>query len=192
MKMSKGTSLRLIELIDRSDKEQSLLSTKNLYAHLYFGWKVLNDEFDPTEVTELYWKCWERIITDGFEGAKKALKIEEITDAAKLVRVFKQLTAGIATAVRIVEEKADLGILDVLWCPNPWLGPKDVHGARMQYYKVECELSVRVNNLLVKLAGLSDEFEATQETFMCGRKDDDYCRMIWQRKKDNDSVQSCR
>ena len=168
---------------NKTPEEQALHSTRAQYAAVYLTWKCLKNEFGPEIGKELYWECWKQLLVMSYEKAKKKLGIEKPRTARDIGRIHREFFLDVPARYVVVKDTEDEWIGDVQWCPNPKLGPADVHSERMAYYKTEYDLSIRVNEYLIELAGLQDEIEHEQPTTMCACAKDEYCRMIYRKKK---------
>ena len=172
---------------NRTPDEQALISTKAQYAGVYLTWKCLNAEFGPEIAEELYWEVWKQLVEMSYYKAAKALGLEKPKTARDIGRIHQYFFYDVPSRYKVVKDTEDEWIADVLWCPNPELGPADVHARRMAYYKTEYYLSLKVNHHIIVLAGLEDEIEDEQPTGYCtfaleyGPKQ--CCKFIYRKKK---------
>ena len=172
-----------MNVLDKDPDEQALHSTKAQYAGVYLTWKCLNDEFGPEEAEKLYWGCWKQLLFMSYQKAKQKLGIDQPKTARDIGRIHREFFLDVPSRYVVTKDSEDEWIADVYWCPNPKLGPCDVHCRRMAYYKTEYVLSVWVNEYVIELAGLEDEIEHEQPTSICACANDSYCRMIYRKKK---------
>lgn len=168
---------------DKDSDEQALYSTKSQYAGVYLTWKCLNDEFGPEIAQDLYWNCWKQLLYMSYQKAKAKLGIDQPKTARDLGRIHREFFLDVPSRYNVTKDTEDEWIVEVDWCPNPKLGPADVHCKRMAYYKTEYVLSVWVNDYVIELAGLQDEIEHEQPTSVCACANDTCCRMIYRKKE---------
>ena len=152
---------------NRTSDEQALIATKNQYAGVYLTWKCLNAEFGPEIAEELYWECWKQLLVMSYNAALEKLGMEKPKTARDIGRIHQAFFLDVPSRYKVVKDTEDEWIAEVHWCPNPELGPPDVHARKMAYYKTEYSLSLRVNHYVIELAGLEDEIEDEQPTGYC-------------------------
>ena len=172
---------------NKTPDEQALIATKNQYAGVYLTWKCLNAEFGPEEAEELYWECWKQLLVMSYNAAVKKLGMEKPKTARDIGRIHQQFFLDVPSRYKVVKDTEDEWIAEVHWCPNPELGPADVHSRKMAYYKTEYSLSLKVNHYVIELAGLEDEVEDEQPTGYCTFALEhgpcQNCRFIYRKKK---------
>jgi hypothetical protein len=172
---------------DKTPDEQALIATKNQYAGVYLTWKCLNAEFGPEEAEELYWECWKQLLVMSYNAALKRLGMEKPKTARDIGRIHQSFFLDVPSRYKVVKDTEDEWIAEVHWCPNPELGPPDVHARKMAYYKTEYSLSLRVNHYVLELAGLEDEIEDEQPTGYCYHALEygpcQNCQFIYRKKK---------
>ena len=172
---------------NRTPEEQALSSARALFAATYYTWKCFDEEFGPEIAEELYWEVWKQLLVTSYESARKKLGIEKPKTARDIGRIHREFLLDCALKIKVVKDTEDEWIVDVLWCPNPELGPADVHARRMAYYHTEYSLSIKVNDYFIELAGLQDEVEHEQPTGYCAFAHEcgpnQSCRMIYRKKK---------
>jgi len=170
---------------NKTPEEQALIATKNQYAGVYLTWKCLNAEFGPEIAEELYWQVWKQLVEMSYRKAVKVLNIVPKT-ARDIGIIHQYFFYDVPSRYVVIKDTEDEWIADVQWCPNPELGPSDVHAMRMAYYKTEYYLSLLVNQHVIDMAGLSDEVETEQPTGYCcfGREycGKQACRFIYRKK----------
>ena len=167
---------------NKSPEQQCLDSTKAQYAGVYLTWKCLNEEFGPEEAEELYWECWKQLLKMSYDRAVKELRMGKPKTAQDIGRIHRAFFLDVPSRYEVVKDAKNEWIADIHWCPNPKLGPADVHTRRLAYYKTEYSLSLRVNEYVIELAGLQDEVEHEQPTAVCACAEDKACRMIYRKK----------
>ena len=171
---------------NKTPDEQALIATKNQYAGVYLTWKCLNAEFGPEIAEELYWQVWKKLVEMSYDKAVKALNLKPKT-ARDIGIIHQYFFYDVPSRYKVIKDTEDEWIADVQWCPNPELGPADVHAMRMAYYKTEYYLSLLVNQHVIDMAGLQDEIETEQPTGYCcfGREycGKQACRFIYRKKK---------
>ena len=171
---------------NKTPDEQALISTKAQYAGVYLTWKCLNAEFGAEIAEELYWQVWKQLVEMSDHKAVKALNIKPKT-ARDIGKIHQYFFYDVPSRYKVVKDTEDEWIAEVHWCPNPELGPADVHARRMAYYKTEYYLSLLVNQHVIDLAGLTDEIETEQPTGYCTFALEygpcQNCRFIYRKKK---------
>lgn len=172
-----------MHVTNKTPEEQALHSTKAQYAGVYLTWKCLYNEFGAEEAERLYWECWKQLLKLSYDKATKKLGITKPKTARDLGRIHREFFLDVPSRYKVVSDTVDEWIADVLWCPNPKLGPADVHSLRMLYYSTEYALSLKVNEYVIELAGLQNEIEHEQPTTMCACAQDTACRMIYRKRK---------
>lgn len=189
-KFGDARDLTLDEVLDycmavtnKDPVEQAIHSTKAQYAAVYLTWKCLYNEFGPEIAKELYWECWKQLLVMSYQNAVKKLGIEKPKTARDIGRIHLEFLKDAGLRTEVVKDTEDEWIIHILWCPNPELGPADNHALRMKYYRTEYELSVWVNEYLIRLAGLENKVEHEHPTSYCAHADESYCTMIYRKKR---------
>ncbi len=183
-------SARVTEAIDfylrgsaLSDEDQSIRATHLLYADIYFGWKTLNNEYGEDDGRELYRQCWAQLLANSFKAVMQKMGIEKIADLPTLGLVYQAYYHDTGGTCAIVESTPERVVCRIDWCPKPAMGPADTHTERLRYYHTECLVTQWVHERLVELAGMAGRVSTIQDTFMCYRGEDKFCRVIFAAKR---------
>jgi hypothetical protein len=175
-----------LSVTDKTPEELALAGTKAKYAGVYYSWRALFEEFGSEEAGELYWAVWKHLLTDAYNQTVAALGMKQPKTVHDLGKIHEAFFVGSPARYKVVKDGDDEWIAECTWCPNPELGPPDVHSTKMAYYQTEYALSLKVNQLVIELAGLETEIETLQPTGYCAFAhecaDKQSCQFIYRKK----------
>ena len=133
-----------IQALRRSNEDQVIEGTKELYVLIYNIWKVLREEFGPEEGNHQYGKIWTSLIERSFQRAKTTLGIEEVKDVVTLGRIRKYISQSYPALYTVIEEDESKHFAQITSCPNAAFSPPDQFFEKLAYFKYEAELTQRV------------------------------------------------
>lgn len=175
-------ALFCIQALGRSLEDQVVEGTKALYTLIYNIWKVLQEEFGPEDGNDRYGTIWTKLIERSFQRAKAALGIEEVKDMVTLGKIRKHISQSYPAMYRVVEEDESKHFAQITWCPNAAFSPPDYFLEKLAYFKYEAELTQKIYEQILELAGLSKEAEAKLGRALCLGQG--MCELFFEKKKD--------